>query len=76
MYKYDNFDAGIDFDFLILGKDGEEILFGWDNWVEGEIKCSEDRMKNIEQMMGREFEKGDPVNLKPAVILLYRNGGR
>jgi hypothetical protein len=39
--KYDGFDAGIDFDFLIMTKDFKYILFGWDNFTEGEIKCSQ-----------------------------------
>lgn len=71
-YKYDGFDAGIDSDFVILEKDNEEILFGWDNWFQGEIKCSADRMKAIEAMVNIQFDKGDPVNLKPSVIDLHR----
>ena len=31
IFKYDNFDAGIDSDFIILEKGDEEILLGWDN---------------------------------------------
>ena len=72
-YKYDNFDAGIDFDFVILKRDGEEILFGWDNWFEGEIQCSEQRMIEIEKIANQKFKKGNPENLKPEVIALYRN---
>jgi hypothetical protein len=71
MYKYDAFDAGIDYDLIMLEKDGERIFFGWDNWVEGEIKCTEARMKDIEQKMGCTFQKGEPINLKPGVIALY-----
>ena len=71
-YKYDGFDAGIDSDFVILEKGNEEILFGWDNWFEGEIKCTADRMKVIEAMVNTQFDKGDPVNLKPDVIELHR----
>ncbi|NEM96340.1 hypothetical protein [Pontibacter burrus] len=72
LYKYDNFDAGIDFDFIILKKDSEEILFAWDNWFEGEIKCREDQMKHIEQHLGITFKLGEPENLKPEIIELYR----
>lgn len=71
-YKYDNFDAGIDADFLMLEKETEEILFGWDNWFEGEIKCSEDRMKEIEKLINIEFVKGESINLKSEVIELHR----
>lgn len=71
-YKYDNIDAGIDFDFLILEKENEEILFGWDNWCEGEIQCSEDRMRSLEQLAKYSFTIGEPENLKPAIILMYR----
>ncbi|GAB3829140.1 hypothetical protein [Pontibacter rugosus] len=71
-YRYDEFDAGIDFDFAVLENDGEEVLFGWDNWVEGEIHCSESRMKKIESLVGEILKKGEPVNLKPEVIKLYK----
>lgn len=71
-YKYDGIDAGIDFGFLILEKNNEEILFGWDNWVEGEIKCEEARLRYIEQQFGVSFELGEPENLKPEIIELYR----
>ena len=74
-YKYDGFDAGIDSDFVILEKDNEEILFGWDNWFEGEIKCAEDRMKEIEKLIGEKFQKGEPINLKPEVIQSYNIDG-
>jgi len=71
-YKYDNFDAGIDFDFIILENKGEEILFGWDNWFEGEFQCSEQRMIQIEKSFNQKFLKGTPENLKPEVIILHR----
>jgi hypothetical protein len=72
VYKYDEFDAGIDFDFVVFEKDGQEILMGWDNWVEGEIKCSENCLQEIEKLTGARFNLGAPVNLKPEVISLYR----
>jgi hypothetical protein len=34
------FDAGIDFDFLILRMGLKKIIFGWSNFDEGELKCS------------------------------------
>ncbi|MGD1847904.1 MAG: hypothetical protein ACFB10_21120 [Salibacteraceae bacterium] len=71
-YKYDNFDAGIDYDFVILEKDGEEILFGWDNWFEGEVQSSEPKMIEIEQMMNQSFKRGESQNLTPGLITLHR----
>jgi len=75
-FKYDNFDAGIDSDFIILEKEQEEILLGWDNWFEGEIKCSKHRMQEIEELVDVEFTYGEPVNLKPEVIELHRKWKR
>jgi hypothetical protein len=46
--KYDQFDAGIDYDRVVLEKNSERIEFTWDNWTEGEIKCSPGRLKEIE----------------------------
>jgi hypothetical protein len=71
-YKYDNFDAGIDADFVILEKGTEEILFGWDNWFEGEIQCSEERLKQIEEIVQFKFNRGEPTNLKPELVALHR----
>ena len=66
--KYDEFDAGIDFDFLVLKKEKNKIEFGWDNWVEGEIKCSDDLMEMIQYKFKISLNFGEPVNLKPNVI--------
>ena len=74
-YKYDGFDAGIDSDLVILEKNKEEILFGWDNWFEGEIKCGKDKMKELEKLIGEGFQKGEPINLKPEVIQSYNIDG-
>ena len=70
-YKYDAFDAGIDFDLIELKKGDEKVLFGWDNWVEGEIKCSEERRRYIEKLAGVSLQEGEALNLKPTVIGLY-----
>ncbi|WP_161889463.1 hypothetical protein [Pontibacter russatus] len=71
-YRYDGFDARVDFDFIILEKEGEEVLFGWDNWIEGEIQCSERSIKTIETLIGKTLKKGKPVSLKPDAVKLYR----
>ncbi len=70
--KYNGFDAGIDFDFLILSKGFKKIIFGWDNYLEGEIKGSEKIMMEITKRFGINFEYGKPNSLKTAVILITR----
>lgn len=70
--KYDGFDAGIDFDFLILVKGLKKITFGWDNWFEGEIKCSDKLFDELSKQFGIEFTYGEPNSLKPGVIALTR----
>ncbi len=67
IYKYDGFDAGIDFDYITLEKDGEQISFGWDNWSEGEITCSPERMEKIEHATGIKFKRALLNKLKPGV---------
>jgi hypothetical protein len=37
VYKYDGFDAGIDYDRVDLRKGSATLSFEWDNWFEGEI---------------------------------------
>jgi len=71
--KYYGFDAGIDFDFLILSKDSQQITFGWDNWLEGEIKCSDKLFADLSKKFGIDFVYGNPNSLKPAVIALTRS---
>jgi hypothetical protein len=70
--KYDGFDAGIDFDFLMLKKKRQKIEFGWDNWVEGEIKCSDELMEILENKFNLKFKFGEPLNLKPSVIRITK----
>jgi hypothetical protein len=70
-YKYDLFDAGIDYDLVVVEKAGEYVLFGWDNWVEGEIQAEEIRMTEIERRLKKNFERGEPLNLKENVVSLF-----
>lgn len=70
-YKYDHFDAGIDFDFIRLEKDNEKILLGWDNWFEGEIKAEQKHLDFLIQRTGIELRFGEPENLKKTVIAMY-----
>lgn len=69
-YKYDQFDAGIDFDFIRLEKGNEKILLGWDNWFEGEIKAEQKHLDFLTKKTGIEFRLGEPKN-KKAVIVMY-----
>lgn len=70
--KYDALDAGIDFDFLVLKKNKNQIEFGWDNWVEGEIKCTDELMEMIQDKFQISFKFGEPINLKKSVIRLTK----
>lgn len=71
VYKYNGLDGGVDFDLVILRKDGEEILLGWDNWIEGEIQCSEKNIHELEKLTKQKFRRGEPKNLLPEVVALY-----
>ncbi|MBX2981980.1 MAG: hypothetical protein KF843_04880 [Flavobacteriales bacterium] len=68
VHEYDNFDKGIDHDFFILTKGSEMMFFAWDNWFEGEIKCTEERQRELEKQVNVTFKVGDPLYLKPDVI--------
>jgi hypothetical protein len=56
IYQYDGIDAGIDYNSYTLKKGAEEIKFEWTNWDEGEIKCTSDRLKEIEKLLGHTFK--------------------
>lgn len=70
--KYSGFDAGIDFDFLIMRKGVQQIMFGWDNWFEGEIKCSDKLFDELSKKYQIDFEYGEPNSLKTPVIVTTR----
>jgi hypothetical protein len=70
--KYWGFDAGVDEDFLILRKGFKKIIFGWTNWLDGEIKCNDKLFKYLETEFKIKFQFGKPTSLKRAVILTYR----
>ncbi|MCH5721202.1 hypothetical protein [Niabella hibiscisoli] len=61
--KYAGIDAGIDNDFLILSKGAEQIRFGWTNYFEGEIKCSDSLLEYLSEKFGIKFIYGDAVAL-------------
>ena len=70
--KYKGYDEGIDFDFLILRNGFDKIFFGWDNWLEGEIKCSDRLFAHLTNQFNIEFTFGKPNSLKQSVIILTR----
>ena len=70
--KYYGFDAGTDEDFLILRKGFKRILFGWTNWLEGEIKCNDRIFDYLESEFKLEFKYGKPTNLKPFIVATFR----
>jgi hypothetical protein len=71
-YEYDQFDKGIDHDFVQLSNGEELILFGWDNWFEGEIQCSDSRKAEMESMFDVSFKMGEPEHLKPDLLEFER----
>lgn len=50
-YQYTGMDAGIDYQRYDLQNpiDGEQIIFEWDNWLEGEIKAGIDRLDALRE---------------------------
>lgn len=66
--KYNQFDKGIDFDLYELRLNNEKILFAWDNWFEGEIKCNESRMSKLEKEFNLEFKFGNPKHLSTNLL--------
>lgn len=60
-YQYDGIDAGIDYNSITLNKEDEEIKFEWTNWDEGEIRCTPERLKEIENLLGQPFKNIEAV---------------
>lgn len=71
-YWYDSLDLSLDFDLIIFEKNGEEIIFGWDLWFDGEIQCSHKRMSQLQVTANQELQIGQPLNLYPKAVRLYR----
>ncbi|NMM47802.1 hypothetical protein [Marinigracilibium pacificum] len=70
--KYMAFDAGIDFDFLILKKGNDRIVFGWDNYEQGEIKCKDEIFEYLSGEFNINLVFGRPKNLTWKIILITR----
>ncbi|WP_036182402.1 hypothetical protein [Marinobacterium lacunae] len=50
IYEYDNIvDKGIDYDKVVLGKDDRELVFEWDNWLEGNVEGDSQDLEPIEK---------------------------
>lgn len=61
--KYLGFDAGIDYDFLVLRKGENSIEFAWGNWFEGEIKAEEELLQMIQEKFTLRFSFGEATLL-------------
>ena len=72
VYRYDAFDAGIDFDLVVLKKGEARLYMGWTNWFEGEIQGEEESLCKVESVASQKLRRGSPEALKPEVIDLYR----
>ena len=45
--EYDGFDAWIDYGKMVLRKNGEELVFEWDNWEEGTVEGADSTIGEI-----------------------------
>lgn len=70
-HEYDGFDKGIDHDFIFLKLDDEEMYFGWSNWFEGEIKCTQEQLVALEERHDVHFATLEPEVLSDRLIELY-----
>lgn len=72
--EYNLFDKGIDFDLYEFKKNNDKILMAWDNWMEGELKCTDENFMKLEKYFNTQFsfEKGDKLYLSiPEIIKNY-----
>jgi hypothetical protein len=61
-YQYDGIDAGIDYNRYDLTNqaDNEQIVFEWDNWMEGEIKAIPSRL----EALCEKYQLSKPVEIE------------
>jgi hypothetical protein len=71
IHEYDGFDKGIDSDFVYLRRMDEEMFLGWTNWFEGEIKCTEEQRRAIEQRFNVAFVIHEPEQLTDRLISIH-----
>ncbi|MCH9660067.1 MAG: hypothetical protein K0U54_04060 [Bacteroidetes bacterium] len=65
-YKYFGFDAGIDYDRIIVRRGFKKITFQWTNWMEGEIVCSDELFDYLESEFNMTFTfENNTINRKP-----------
>ena len=67
-FSYEEFDKAVDFDFYIFKKGSDKIIMGWDNWMEGEIKCSPSVMDKLSQRYVLSLSFGKPIHLTAGMI--------
>jgi hypothetical protein len=70
-YKYNEFDAGIDYDLIVFERDGSEIRLGWTNWEEGEIQCDSSFINAITTINGHGYKTGLPSSLRLGVVSIF-----
>jgi len=70
-HEYDGFDKGIDHDFIFLKRNADEMYFGWSNWFEGEIKCTQEQRAALEEKYDVRFSTLEPQELTDNLIGLY-----
>lgn len=70
--KYENFDAGVDFDFILLRRSGMSAYFGWDYIHEGEIKAKTETLNYLSSKFKINFQYEEPKSLTAGVIRLTR----
>lgn len=63
--KYRGIDEGIDYDYLVLQKKTDQITFGWTNYFEGEVQCSDNLFDFLEKKFELQFSYGTPTSLSP-----------
>lgn len=71
-FEHARHDAEFDFEYRRMTKGREQILFGWDNWDEGEIRCSSRQMRVIGVHYGIDLYFGEPSNLRPGAVAIIR----
>ncbi len=50
--EYDGFDAWIDYGKVVLRKNGEQLVFEWDNWEEGRVEGTDSTIAEIGKTHG------------------------
>lgn len=71
--EYDQFDKEIDLDLYEFSKNGEVIQMVWNNWFEGEIKCNQTYLTEIEDVFKIQFNFNEPEHFDEDIFLRFKN---